>query len=202
MNCKIHLQNRERFVIYCRSILFCSVYLHDIALSECTDRSKGLGKERLDQKSKTSPQIWFTSVKRASSITTLVIRENQKTLFDWDLAVHDKRSCCNENENMGHTEQAVSLSWREQRMLKEIHIHLGAGGSWETKTPPAPHATVPKTPQPQNFLVIPNHSEWWFVFHHNVYVLKTPPWCHHFLFTHMDSKEQRLEETGDAPCPG
>lgn len=113
------------------------MYLHDIALSECTGRSKGLGKEKLDQKSKTSPQIWFTSVKRASSITTPVIRENQKMLFYFDLAVHDKRSCCNENENMGHTERAVGLYWREQRMLKEIHTHLGAGGGGKQRQPPS-----------------------------------------------------------------
>lgn len=92
-------------------------------------------------------------MRRASSTTSLVIRENQKTLFYLDLAVHDKREvilCWNENENIGYIEQAGSLSWREQRMLKEIHIHLGAGVDWKAKTTPTPRATLPKTQQPQN----------------------------------------------------
>lgn len=89
-------------------------------------------------------------------------------------------------------------------MLKEIHTHLGAGGDWEAKTTPplVPPFQKLNNPETRGFLVIPNLSEGCFVFNHNVYVLKTPPWCLHFLFTAMGSKEQMPEGTGDSPCTG
>lgn len=145
------------FVIFCRSIIFCLVYMHGIVLSESTGRPTELGKANLDWKSKVSPQMQFTDEERVSSTTTLGLGENQKTLFylyqnSITCTVRDEViCCCNVIENQGPREkQAVILYLKEQRMPKLIHDYVRAGEEWEVQANPLARSTLPQPKEPRN----------------------------------------------------
>lgn len=91
------------------------------------------GKTKLEKQN--IPSNAVTAVKRVSSTITPVIRENQKTPFCLNLAMHGKRGkviyCCNVTENEGPWSASCNFIFEEAEMLKLIYIHLRAGREWK-----------------------------------------------------------------------